>query len=117
MADQASRMTPPAEEFNFDTDRVAPFLRTLESMAAGDIDQRLPISPRHDTLDAIAYAINVLVGELSWAGARAKEAQEEQHAQLRAAVASAGGRKSPSAAPPWPARRRATARCSERSRI
>jgi signal transduction histidine kinase len=89
MADQASRMTPPAEEFNFDTDRVAAFLRTLESMAAGQIDQRLPISPRHDTLDAIAYAINVLVGELSWAGARAKEAQEEKEAQLRAAVASA----------------------------
>src|SRR5678816_4604722 len=88
MADEASRLTPPeAADLTFDTDRVAAFLRTLESMAAGDIDQRLPISPRHDTLDAIAYAINVLVGELSWAGARAKQAQEEK-AQRRAAVTS-----------------------------
>src|SRR5215510_987873 len=89
MADQASRVTAPAAEFDFDTDRVAAFLRTLENMAAGQIDLRLPISSRHDALDAIAYAINVLVGELSWAGARAKEAQEEKEAQLRAAVASA----------------------------
>src|SRR6187431_195074 len=88
MADDASRMTPPEANFNFDSDRVAAFLRTVESMAAGQIDQRLPISPRHDILDAIAYAINVLVGELSWAGARAKEAQEEKEAQLRAAVTS-----------------------------
>jgi|KBSSwiStaDraftv2_1062776.scaffolds.fasta_scaffold00947_8 signal transduction histidine kinase len=89
MADEASRVTPPEANFDFDTDRVAAFLRTLESMAAGQIDQRLPISPRHDTLDAIAYAINVLVGELSWASARAKEAQEEKETQLRAAVTSA----------------------------
>jgi signal transduction histidine kinase len=89
MADQASRVTPPATEFTFDSDRVAAFLRTLESMASGQIDLRLPISRRHDALDAIAHGINVLVGELSWAGARAKEAQEEKEAQLRAAVASA----------------------------
>jgi signal transduction histidine kinase len=89
MADEASRVTPPATDFDFDIDRVAAFLRTLESMAAGQIDQRLPISPRHDTLDAIAYAINVLVGELSWASARAKEVQDEKEAQLRAAVSSA----------------------------
>jgi PAS domain-containing protein len=49
----------------------------------------LPISPRHDALDAIAHAINVLVGELSLAGARAKQAQEEKEAELRAAVARA----------------------------
>jgi len=89
MADQASRVTAPAPEFNFATDRVAAFLRTLENMAAGQIDLRLPISSRHDSLDAIAHAINVLVGELSWAGARAKEAQEQEEAELRAAVASA----------------------------
>jgi signal transduction histidine kinase len=53
---------------------------------------RLPVSPRHDELDAIAHGINVLVGELSWAHARAKEAQEEKAAALRAAVASAEAR-------------------------
>jgi len=89
MADEASRVTPPATDSNFDADRVAAFLRTLESMAAGQLDERLAISPRRDALDAIAYAINVLVGELSWAGTRAKEAQEEKEAQLRAAVESA----------------------------
>ena len=89
MADQASRVTPPDADFTFDTDRVAAFLRTLEGMAAGHIDQRLPISARHDTLDAIAYAINVLVGELDWASARAKQAQEQKEAELRAAVTSA----------------------------
>jgi len=89
MADQASRVTSPAGDVMFDSERVAAFLRTLESMAAGQLDQRLPISPRDDTLDAIAHAINVLVGELSSAGASAKEAQEEKEAELRAAVASA----------------------------
>jgi signal transduction histidine kinase len=81
----ASRAMLPTAEFTFDGDRVAAFLRTLESMASGQLDERLPISPRRDALDAIAHAINVLVGELSWA----KEAQEEKEAQLRAAVASA----------------------------
>jgi signal transduction histidine kinase len=89
MADHASRLTPPEPEFSFDRNRVAAFLKTLESMASGQLDERLPISPRHDALDAIAHAVNVLVGELSWAGARAKEAQEEKETQLRAAVASA----------------------------
>jgi len=88
MADPASRVTPRTD-FTFDSDRVTAFLRTLESMAAGQLDERLPISPSGDVLDAIAHAINVLVGELSWTGARAKEAQEEKEAQLRAAVASA----------------------------
>ena len=89
MTDQASRALPHTPEFSFDSDRVAAFLRTLESMASGQVDQRLPISSRRDALDAIAHAINVLVGELSWAGARAKEAQEVKEAELRAAVARA----------------------------
>jgi len=80
---------PPDAASSFDSNRVAAFLRTLESMAAGQLDERLPISPRRDALDAIAHAINVLVGELNWAGARAKEVQDEKEAQLRAAVESA----------------------------
>src|SRR5262245_17283727 len=60
----------------FESDRFAALLETLESMAAGEVDARLPISPRHDALDALASGINVLVGELSSASARAKEAQE-----------------------------------------
>jgi signal transduction histidine kinase len=94
MADKPSRLTSSAGEFTFDSDRVAAFLKMVESMAAGELEQRLTISPRHDALDAIAHAINVLVGELSWAGGRAKEAQEEKEAQLRAAIESAETRSS-----------------------
>ena len=89
MADKAPRVTRRATEFAFDTARVDAFLQTLERMASGHLDERLPISPSHDALDAIAHAINVLVGELSWAGIRAKEAQEQKEAQLRDAVTSA----------------------------
>jgi len=60
--------------------RVAELLKVLEMMAAGDLEKRLPITGNHDELDAIAYGINVLVGELAWATARAVEAQEERAA-------------------------------------
>jgi signal transduction histidine kinase/ActR/RegA family two-component response regulator len=89
MADSAPPVTPRTEELGFERDRVAALLKTLEIMAAGHVDMRLPISTRHDALDAIAHGINVLVGELAWAGARAKEAQDETAAVLRAAVADA----------------------------
>src|SRR5262249_13371893 len=76
----------------FGGERIAAFLQTLESMAAGDVEVRLPISPNHDALDALAHGINVLVGELSWAGARAKDVPEQKAAELRAAVTAAEGR-------------------------
>jgi signal transduction histidine kinase len=89
MADHSPDLIGNAGDLAFDADRVSAFLKTLEDIAAGHLEVRLPISPRRDTLDAIAHAINVLVGELAWAGARAKEAQETRAAELRAAVASA----------------------------
>jgi signal transduction histidine kinase len=76
----------------FDRARVAALLDTLELVAAGHIEERLPISPHHDVLDAIAHGVNVLVGELAWIAARAKEAQEQRAADLAAAVASAEAR-------------------------
>jgi signal transduction histidine kinase len=87
MADQPSRVKESAER-RFRSDRMAAFLRTVEAMAAGQLDLRLPVSSRHDELDAIAYAINALVGELGWANTRATEAEEEKAAQLRATAAS-----------------------------
>jgi signal transduction histidine kinase len=87
-------VTPSAAELSFENERVAAFLKILEVMASGEVDARLPISPRHDALDAIAFGINVLVGELSWASARTKKAQEERAAALQAAVASAEARNS-----------------------
>jgi signal transduction histidine kinase len=92
MADHAPPVKQHGSEIGIENDRVAAFLRTLESMASGQMDVRLPISPRHDELDAIAHCINVLVGELSWAGARANEAQKQKAAELQAAVASAEAR-------------------------
>jgi signal transduction histidine kinase len=69
-------------------DRVAAFLKVLELMAAGDTAQRLPISDRHDELDAIAYGINVLVGELGWTTERMIEAQKERAARAERESAS-----------------------------
>jgi signal transduction histidine kinase len=94
MADQPPPVTSDAAAFCFESDRVTALLKTLERLASGEVDMRLLVSPRHDALDAIAYGINVLVGELGWAAARAKEAQEEKATELRAAVASAEARSS-----------------------
>jgi signal transduction histidine kinase len=94
MADQAPSITSNAAEVCFDRGRFTALLEMLERMAAGGVDVRLPISPHHDALDALAYGINVLVGELSWASARAKEVQDQKAAELQAAVASAEARSS-----------------------
>jgi signal transduction histidine kinase/ActR/RegA family two-component response regulator len=76
-------------KLSFSRARVTELLQVIERVAAGDIDERLPISPLHDELDAIAYCINVLVGELGWSNARALEALEERAAELRQAVVQA----------------------------
>ena len=44
--------------------RVHGILAGLEAIAAGDLTQRLPLSPANDELDAIAHAVNVLADEL-----------------------------------------------------
>ncbi len=92
MADRTPPVEPDPENIRFEGDRVAVFLSTLERIAAGKVELRVPISAHHDTLDAIAHGINVLVGELAWAGDRAREAQERQAAELRAVVANAEAR-------------------------
>ena len=89
MAERAPGVIPPDAGPRFDESRVAALLSTLELMAAGDTGKRLPISGSHDQLDAIAYGINVLVGELAWTTARSQETQEQRTAELRAAVARA----------------------------
>jgi signal transduction histidine kinase/ActR/RegA family two-component response regulator len=81
-------MIPPGARLEFAGDRVAEFLSVLEQMAAGDMRQRLKISPRHDELDALAHAVNVLVGELEWTTARAVEAHQERAAAAERANAS-----------------------------
>ncbi len=81
-------MTP--SDLHFDRERVAALLETIERVAA-DTEVKLPISERHDELDAIAYAVNVLADELRWAHARVLESErakadrrrEEESAVLR----------------------------------
>ena len=73
-------MTQVTLPLTFESDRVAQLLRVLELMAAGDTGQRLAISSHHDELDAVAYAINVLVGELGWTTARVLAAEKEKTA-------------------------------------
>jgi signal transduction histidine kinase len=89
MAERIPGVTSSGPDLRFAVSRVAELLRTLELMAAGDTRKRLPLSGSHDELDAIAYGINVLVGELAWTGARMLESQERRAAELRDAVARA----------------------------
>ena len=92
MADPVPSVTRAIALVYFDNARVNAFLKTLELIAGGQTDARLPISTRHDALDAIAHGINVLVGELRWESARVKEAQEQRATFLRAAAARADAR-------------------------
>lgn len=63
--------------------RLEALLASAERMAGGDVDHRVGISAAHDELDALALALNVIVGELSFAAARVAQAKEE--AELRSA--------------------------------
>lgn len=92
MADHTPPVAPDDSEIRFGRERLAALLVTLEHMASGDAGARLPITAAHDTLDAIAYAVNVLVSELEWAGNRTRKVLEERADELRAAVDSAEAR-------------------------
>lgn len=48
----------------FERKRVHEILAGLEAIAAGELQHKLPLSPKGDELDAIAHAINVIVDEL-----------------------------------------------------
>jgi signal transduction histidine kinase len=66
-------------------------LASAEKMAGGAVDHRAEISPAHDELDALAFAMNVMVGELSFGAAqlaRAKEEAERRSVELARAQGS-----------------------------
>jgi signal transduction histidine kinase len=70
--------------------RLAAILEALEDMAAGELDRRAPVSDAHDEIDALAYTVNVLVGELYWTVERlarmeraASQANEQKSVLLR----------------------------------
>jgi signal transduction histidine kinase/CheY-like chemotaxis protein len=59
-----------------DDPRVKHLLETLERLAAGDLTQVVPISPLHDSLDAIGFGVNVLVDELRYSAEGLRSAKE-----------------------------------------
>jgi signal transduction histidine kinase len=68
-----------------DAPRFERLLQRLEEMAAGDLTEPLPLSSNGDHLDALAFGINVLVGELRWSHAKARATEAKQAEALRAA--------------------------------
>lgn len=48
-----------------DLAQFARLIAVIEDLAAGNLDARFPISPRHDDVDAVGFAVNTLVEELS----------------------------------------------------
>lgn len=60
--------------------RLEALLASLERMAGGDLDHRIEISAGHDAVDAIAHAVNVLVGELQLVTDGLRRAKEEAEA-------------------------------------
>src|SRR5687767_9737252 len=94
MANPLHVVTQADTECRFERDRVDAFVQIVERMAAGDTTVRLPISPEHDALDAIAFGINSLVGEVAWAAERERHTLEDRATELQAAAGEAEARTS-----------------------
>jgi signal transduction histidine kinase len=70
--------------------RIERLVLALERLAGGDLDERVPISPRHDAIDAIAHGANALAGEFQYVSTRlrrllsaAETASQSKSALLR----------------------------------
>jgi C4-dicarboxylate-specific signal transduction histidine kinase len=68
------------ERLNFDRPRFQALLDSLERMAAGDLEHRIPITPEKDELDALSHGVNVLSSELLY---RLKELQAAQSSLIQ----------------------------------
>ena len=68
-------------QLEFDQERVEKLLEQLERMAAGE-RTKLPLSPARDTLDAIAFAVNVIEDELQWTNTRIAEAERKRAEEM-----------------------------------
>jgi len=78
-------MSHAGRHLTFDAARVDALLDQLAQVAAGHAGAPLPISTANDQLDAVAFAINVLVGELRWASERTQRADQRVADELRRA--------------------------------
>ena len=75
---------------SFDRERIEAFIDVLERLAAGDTQAKLPISPEHDELDAMAFGVNVLADELRFAHTRITASERVKAEELREALAHLG---------------------------
>jgi signal transduction histidine kinase len=63
--------------FTVETGRIDRLLDVIARMAGGDFATRAPLSPRHDALDALAFGLNLLGGELDYTLTGLREARNE----------------------------------------
>lgn len=64
--------------------RLQLLLAHIEALASGELDAKVPLSPERDELDAIAFGINAIVGELRYTNAELLRAKERAEAADRA---------------------------------
>jgi signal transduction histidine kinase len=68
--------------------RLDELLSQIEQIAAGR-HEPIPLSDRGDLVDALAFGVNVIVGELNWSHRLAREAEAQHAESLRRAKAQA----------------------------
>jgi signal transduction histidine kinase len=56
----------------------------LERLVAGDLEERVPLSPGHDGIDAVAHGLNALAGELQYASRNLRRRVHDAEAVSRA---------------------------------
>jgi len=76
------------ERLSFDRARFQTLLDSIESMATGDLERRIPLSSEKDELDALSHAVNVLSGELLY---RLRELQAAQSSLIQSGKLAALG--------------------------
>ena len=89
MADATANSLTPQGTLLVERARLEHLLARIQRIAVGEITERLEVSPARDELDALAYAINVLIDELQWTTARMREVQAARAAELHEALVEA----------------------------
>src|SRR5215831_8995888 len=75
-------------KLSFDRARFQDLLESMERMATGDLEHRIPLSPARDELDALSHGVNVLSSELLY---RLRELQTAQSSMIQSGKMAALG--------------------------
>src|SRR5215831_19191559 len=75
-------------KLSFDRARFQDLLESMERMATGDLEHRIPLSPARDELDALSHGVNVLSSELLY---RLRELQTAQSSLIQSGKLAALG--------------------------